>query len=118
MVDFSARMMMATKDLPCLYARKLLVVINIFKLADAWREDYSIPGTEGLQLHHRLELKGWSLEWDDVIRDLDKLEEIELRSNGKTFILRNAVEGCCGKVFQAAGVALPPTIREEARERE
>jgi hypothetical protein len=58
------------------------------------------------------------LEWDDVIRDLDQLEEIELESNGKTFLLRNAAKGCCGKVFQAVGVALPPTIREkEAKER-
>lgn len=66
-----------------------------------------------VELHHRLEGKGWCLEWDDVIRDVDRLEEIELEANGKRFLLRTAVQGCCGKVYQAAGVALPPTIREE-----
>ena len=68
------------------------------------------------ELQRRLEAKGWCLEWDDVIRDVDPLEEIELESNGKTFVLRNTVHGCCGKVFQAAGVALPPTIRQKERE--
>ncbi|MFH1737844.1 MAG: IS1634 family transposase [bacterium] len=65
------------------------------------------------ELQRRLEAKGWCLEWDDVIRDVDQLEEIELESNGKPFLLRNAAKGCCGKVFQAVGVALPPTIREK-----
>jgi len=69
-----------------------------------------------VELHHRLEAKGWCLEWDDVIRDVDRLEEIELDANGKRFLLRTAVQGCCGKVYQAAGVALPPTIREEGGE--
>jgi len=57
-----------------------------------------------------IERRGW--EYIDV----DRLEEIELDANGKRFVLRNAVQGCCGKVYQAAGVAMPPTIREEGRE--
>ena len=69
-----------------------------------------------VELQRRLEAKGWCLEWDDVIRDVNRLEEIELESNGKRFVLRNAVQGCCGKVFQAAGVALPATIREKPGE--
>lgn len=65
------------------------------------------------ELQKRLEAKGLQLEWNDVLRDVNQLEEIELESNGKTFLLRNETQGCCGKVFLSAGVALPPTIREK-----
>jgi len=61
-----------------------------------------------------LEAEAWRLECDDVIRDVDDFKEIELEANGETFIARNAVQGCCGKVFQALAVALPATIREKA----
>jgi hypothetical protein len=64
------------------------------------------------ELEQRLEARGWDLEWEHVIRDVDALQEIELRTNGKTFVLRNVVQGCCGKAFGAVGVALPPTIRQ------
>jgi hypothetical protein len=30
------------------------------------------------------------------------------------FVLRTPPTGCAGKLFQAAGVALPPNIRERA----
>jgi transposase len=63
------------------------------------------------ELNDRLDKKGYSFEWQDIIRDLDKLEELELEQTNKNFILRLEVSGCAGKVFQAAGVALPPTIR-------
>ena len=65
-----------------------------------------------VELQQRLEAKGLDLEWEHVIRDVDALQEIELRTNGKTFVLRNVVQGCCGKVFGAVGVALPATIRQ------
>ncbi len=66
-----------------------------------------------VELQKRLEEKGMQLEWHDVLQDISQLEEIELESDGKTFLLRNEVQGCCGKVFQLVGVALPPTIREK-----
>lgn len=62
------------------------------------------------ELKSRLETKGFTLEWNDVIRDLDKLEELE--QSGKHFVLRTGLAGCTVKVFQAVGVALPPTIRK------
>ena len=71
------------------------------------------------ELQHRLELSGQTLEWQDVIRDVNRLEEIDLQADGKRFRLRSATVGCCGKVFQATGVALPPTIHQcegEAKE--
>ena len=47
-----------------------------------------------------------------MIRDLDGLEEIELDKQGKRFVLRTEAQGVIGKVCQAAGVALPPTVRK------
>jgi transposase len=64
------------------------------------------------ELQDRLEAKGYSLEWADVIRDLDRLEEIDIEQDGKRFVLRTHTSGTCGKVFQAAGVGLPPTLRQ------
>ena len=55
---------------------------------------------------------GESLEWADVIRDLDALEEVEVIQQNKRFLLRNEIQGTCGKVFQAVGVKLPQTVRQ------
>ena len=63
------------------------------------------------ELEQRLERRGWTLEWADVIRDLDRLQEIEIRLDGKSYLLRTETKGTTGKVFQACGVALPPTLR-------
>lgn len=62
-------------------------------------------------LEDRLHDRGETLEWADVLRSLDGLEEIEVTQNSKRFLLRTAASGPCGKVFQAVGVALPPTVR-------
>jgi hypothetical protein len=64
------------------------------------------------ELQDRVEKKGYDLEWADVIRDLDRLQEIEIQQDEKRFLLRTDARGTCGKVFQAAGVAMPPTIRQ------
>jgi hypothetical protein len=67
------------------------------------------------ELENRLAAKGHSdLEWAQVIRDLDRLEEVELLKDGKTLLLRTEAVGVAGKVLQAAGVALPPTLRQVA----
>jgi len=64
------------------------------------------------ELMGRLEDKSYSLEWKDIVRDLDNMDEVELEEDGKRFLIRTGTSGCCGKVFQAAGVAMPPTIRQ------
>ena len=51
-------------------------------------------------------------EWNQLLADLDRLQEVEAEQDGKRFILRTPVTGVVGKVFQAVGVALPPNIRE------
>jgi len=64
------------------------------------------------ELHNRVEQKGYQLEWADVIRDLSRLQEVEIEQDGKRFLLRSEATGTCGKVFQSVGVALPPTVRQ------
>jgi hypothetical protein len=53
-------------------------------------------------------------EWGALIRELDRLQEIETEQDGKRFLLRTPVTGDVGRVFKAVGIALPPNIREVA----
>jgi transposase len=66
------------------------------------------------ELQARLEERGHDLEWADVIQDLDRLQMVEVDQDGKRFLLRSEAQGTCGKTFQAAGVALPPTVQQVA----
>lgn len=63
-------------------------------------------------LEMRLEAKGESWEWGEIIRGLDHLQEVEAVFQGKRFILRSQVIGQAHKACLAAGVALPPTLRQ------
>jgi len=63
-------------------------------------------------LRERLEAKGWKLEWHDVMRDLAQLIELEITVQGKGYVVRTETKGVAGKVAQACGVALPPTLRD------
>ena len=47
-------------------------------------------------------------------RDLDRLQEATIDKDGKRITTRTPVAGQVGRVFQAAGVALPPNTRERA----
>jgi transposase len=53
------------------------------------------------------------IEWADLLRDLDRLQEATIEKDGKRITTRTAVAGQIGSVFQAAGVALPPNLREQ-----
>jgi hypothetical protein len=64
------------------------------------------------ELEDRLESSGHCFEWADIKQDLKALQEIVIEENGKRLAIRSQCLGTCGKVFQAVGVALPPTIRE------
>ena len=66
-------------------------------------------------LQDRLERHRWDLEWADVISDLNRLQEVEMRLDGKSYVVRTETRGTVGKVFQACGVALPPTLRPGER---
>ena len=65
-------------------------------------------------LEQRLEKKGETWEWAEIIRGLDNLHEVEALFQGKRFVLRSQVLGQAHQAFMAAGVALPPTLREKA----
>ena len=58
--------------------------------------------------------RGHEFEWADVIQDLGQLHTTEVQQDGKRFLLRDEVQGTCGSVFHAAGVALPPTVHQLA----
>ena len=64
------------------------------------------------ELEARLARDGHDLEWADVIQDLDRLQMVEVEQDGKRFLLRSEVQGTCGTVFRAAGVAVPPTVQQ------
>ncbi|MHC1745044.1 MAG: IS1634 family transposase [Syntrophobacteraceae bacterium] len=64
------------------------------------------------ELYRRLDAAGHDFEWADIKQDLKSLQETIIEENGKRMAIRSQCEGTCGKVFQAVGVALPPTIRE------
>ena len=64
-----------------------------------------------VELEERLAHRDWKLEWADIVHDLDHLQEIALNVGGKAYTLRTEAKGAVGKVFQACGVALPPTVR-------
>jgi transposase len=66
------------------------------------------------ELQARLEERGHGVEWADVIQDLDRLQRIEVEQDGKRFLLRSELQGTSGQVFQAAGVAVPPTVQQVA----
>src|SRR6266852_603823 len=64
------------------------------------------------ELQSRLKAKGRTFEWADVIRDLERVQQVEVEHQGKRFLLRSQLTGTAGRVFQAAGVAVPPTVKQ------
>lgn len=47
-----------------------------------------------------------------VLRDLDRLQEVEISQGGERVTLRTPTTGTAGRLFQAAGVARPPQIQD------
>ena len=64
------------------------------------------------ELDSRLEKAGHSFEWADIKQDLEALQEVTIEEQKKRLAVRTECMGTCGKIFQAVGVAIPPTIRE------
>lgn len=63
------------------------------------------------ELERRLNEHGWTLEWADIVRDLDHFDETTITVDEKPYVIRSEIKGTLGKVFQAAGVAIPPAVR-------
>ena len=63
------------------------------------------------ELDERLTAAGVNAEWNDIVRDLDRVERVTIEQGPKHFVLRPQAPGCAGAVFKAVGVALPPLIQ-------
>jgi hypothetical protein len=66
------------------------------------------------ELFERCRAAGFTPEWDDVLRDLDRLQVVTLAKEGQRIRLRTPTTGTAGPLFKAAGIALPPNIRDTA----
>ena len=64
------------------------------------------------ELDERLDAAGAEPEWADIVRDLDRVEEVTVDQATKHFVLRVQAPGCAGVVCKAVGVALPPLVRQ------
>lgn len=64
------------------------------------------------ELQNCLEKSGYDFEWYHIKQDLKALQRVEIAENGHRFAIRTQSQGVCGKIFQAVGVAMPPTIKE------
>jgi hypothetical protein len=66
------------------------------------------------ELDDRCRAAGLRPEWREVLRDLDRLQEATMVQDGKRLVIRTPAAGLTGRLFQIAGVALPPNVREVA----
>jgi hypothetical protein len=64
------------------------------------------------ELDERLDAAGAELEWGDIVRDLDRVEEVTVDQGPKRFVLRTQAPCRAGVVCKAVGVALPPLVRQ------
>jgi Transposase DDE domain len=64
------------------------------------------------ELDERLAAAGVNAEWSDLVRDLDRVEQVTIEQAAKRFVLRPQAPGCAGAVFKAVGVALPPLVQQ------
>lgn len=56
--------------------------------------------------------RGLDLEWRHIVDDVDAILEVEMTHLGRKYLIRTEAKRTAGKVFQAAGVGLPPVLRE------
>jgi hypothetical protein len=96
-------------------AKSLLATRPIFHQCDATIRGHVFCSFLALvlrkELMDRLSAAGHSFEWAELLRDLDRLQEVEVDQDGKRFVLRTPTTGCAGKLFQTLGIALPANIR-------
>jgi transposase len=66
------------------------------------------------ELQDRIANLGLAGSWPDILADLDSLTETEVEQDGKRFLLRTPPRPAASLALRAAGVALPPTVRQLA----
>jgi hypothetical protein len=100
--------------------KSLLATRPIYHKTDATIRGHVFCSFLAMLLRRELQERMWrreesnAVEWDQAIRDLERVEEIEVQHRGKTFLLRTELPGDAGKVFRAAGVRIPKTVRHAA----
>ena len=67
-----------------------------------------------IRSRRRIAALGRSGSWPEIIADLDSLTETEIDHGGKRFVVRSAPRPAASLALRAAGVAVPPTVREAA----
>lgn len=64
------------------------------------------------ELQARLAARGHDVEWADIMRDLERVQYVEVAQGEKHYLLRSELSGTAGRVFQSVGVAVPPAVQE------
>ena len=99
-------------------AKHLLTTRPIFHKLDETIRGHVFCSFLALVLKTELEERIAALDrvssWPEIIADLDSLTETEIEYDGKRFIVRSAPRPAASLALRAAGVALPPTIRDAA----
>jgi transposase len=63
-------------------------------------------------LQRKLEEAGHGFSRVGIKQDLEALQPTMLDENGKSLAVRSQCQGTCGKIFQAVGVAISPTVQQ------
>ncbi len=96
-------------------AKSLLQTRPVFHKYDDTVRGHIFSSFLAVPLRHELmsflALRGEKPEWADIVRDLAALQEVEMERDGRRWRLSLPLQGGCGKVFQAVGVAVPPPVR-------
>jgi hypothetical protein len=64
------------------------------------------------ELQARLAARGFSFEWADIMRDLERVHSVHVAQDSKHYRLRSELANTASHVFQSVGVAVPPTVQE------
>ncbi len=57
-------------------------------------------------------IERFKAEWDEIRQDIDALYEVEIEHKVERYLLRSSLQGMCGKILKAIGVALLPSVAE------
>ena len=64
------------------------------------------------ELDERCRRVGFRPEWGDVLRDLERLQEVAISKDGRPMTLRTPASGVIGPLFKAARIALSANVRD------
>jgi len=64
------------------------------------------------ELEGRMKRTDLQWEWNEVIRGLDALQQVEANFQGRRFLFRSQLTTHASQAVRATGVAIPPTLRE------